>query len=194
MIDFTNCRVIPGRAYNGANGSKIAVEYNGEAYMLKFPPSAEGKPTDLSYTNSCISEHIASTIFNMVGIPAQETILGTYDVGGKTKIVCACKDFTADGSKLFDFCSIKNTVIDSEHGGTGTELEDILDTIEKQQYVNPVEVLQHFWNVFVVDALLGNLTDTTETGDSCITMTPRPQRWPQSMIAAAVCCLRQMPR
>jgi hypothetical protein len=37
MIDFTNCKVIPGRAYNGANGSKIAVEYNGEAYMLKFP-------------------------------------------------------------------------------------------------------------------------------------------------------------
>ena len=66
MIDFTNCRVIPGRAYNGANGSKIAVEYNGEAYMLKFPPSAEGKPTDLSYTNSCISEHIASSIFNML--------------------------------------------------------------------------------------------------------------------------------
>ena len=43
-----------------------------------------------------------------------------------------------------------------DSGGTGTELEDILDTIEKQQYVNPVEVLQHFWNVFVVDALLGN--------------------------------------
>lgn len=38
MIDFTNCRVIPGLAYNGANGSKIAVEYNGEIYMLKFPP------------------------------------------------------------------------------------------------------------------------------------------------------------
>lgn len=30
MIDFTNCRRIPGRAYNGANGSKIDVEYNGE--------------------------------------------------------------------------------------------------------------------------------------------------------------------
>lgn len=154
--DFTNCKRVPGRAYNGANGKKIAIEHQGEQYMLKFPPSGQGKRTELSYTNSCISEHIASTIFNMVGIPAQETILGTYDVGGKTKIVCACKDFTADGSKLFDFCSIKNTVIDSEYGGTGTELEDILDTIEKQQYVNPVEVLQHFWNVFVVDALLGN--------------------------------------
>ena len=58
-IDFTGCRRIFGKAYNGANGKKIAVEYNGEQYMLKFPPSAEKKPTDLSYTNSCISEHIA---------------------------------------------------------------------------------------------------------------------------------------
>lgn len=156
MPDFTNCKRLPGSAYNGANGKKIAIEYQGERYMLKFPPSGQGKRTELSYTNSCLSEHIASTIFNMVGIPAQETILGTFDVGGKTKIVCACKDFTADGSKLFDFCSIKNTVIDSEHGGAGTELEDILDTIEKQQYINPVELLEHFWNVFVADAFLGN--------------------------------------
>ena len=27
MIDFTNCKKILGRAYNGANGKKIAVEY-----------------------------------------------------------------------------------------------------------------------------------------------------------------------
>ena len=156
MVDFTNCRRLLGNAYNGANGKKIAIEYNGEQYMLKFPPSGENKRTELSYTNSCISEHIASSIFNMLGIKTQETILGTFDINGKTKVVCACKDFTAGGSKLFDFCSIKNTVIDSEHGGTGTELDDILDTIEKQQFVNPVELLEHFWNVFVVDAFLGN--------------------------------------
>ena len=82
-LDFTNCRIIPGRVYNGANGSKIAVEYNGEAYMLKFPPSGEGKPTELSYTNSCISEHLASSIYNMIGIKAQETMLGTFTVKGK---------------------------------------------------------------------------------------------------------------
>lgn len=56
MIDFSACRVIPGRAYSGANGSKIAVEYDGAVYMLKFPPSGKGKPTELSYTNSCISK------------------------------------------------------------------------------------------------------------------------------------------
>ena len=156
MLDFTNCKRLYDRVYNGANGKKIAIEYEGEPYKLKFPPSGENKPTELSYTNSCISEHIASTVFNMVGIPAQKTILGTFEIGGKSKIVCACKDFTADGSRLFDFCSIKNTVIDSEHGGTGTELNDILDTIEKQQYIDPTILLEHFWNVFVVDALLGN--------------------------------------
>lgn len=42
-IDFTDCQRIFGKAYNGANGKKIAVEYNGAIYMLKFPPSAEKK-------------------------------------------------------------------------------------------------------------------------------------------------------
>ena len=156
MPNFTNCKRLLGIAYAGANGKKIGIKYEGEQYMLKFPPSGENKKTELSYTNSCISEHIASSIFNLLGIAAQRTILGTYDINGKTKIVCACKDFTADGSKLFDFCSIKNTVIDSGHNGTGTELDDILETIEKQQFVNPEELLEQFWNMFVVDAFLGN--------------------------------------
>ena len=155
-VDFTNCKRVLGKAYNGANGKKIAVEYNDSQYMIKFPPSAEKQKNDMSYSNSCYSEHIASSIFNMIGISAHETMLGTFIVNGREKVVCACKDFTADGKQLFDFCSIKNTVIDSEHGGTGTELEDLLETIEKQQYVNPKALLEHFWNVFVVDALLGN--------------------------------------
>ena len=157
MIDFTDCRIIPGRAYNGANGSKIAIEYNGETYMLKFPPSGSGKPTELSYTNSCISEHIASSIFNLLGIRAQETLIGTYTVKGKSKTVCACKDFTAGGKRLFDFCSMKNTIIDSDSNGSGTELEDIMDTIDRQQYITPNVLREHFWNVFVADALLGNI-------------------------------------
>lgn len=156
MIDFTNCKVIPGRAYNGANGNKIAIEYNGDAYMLKFPPSAGGKTTDLSYTNGCVSEHIASSIFNMLGIKAQETMLGAYTVKGNEKIVCACKDFTAGGKRLLDFCSIKNTVLDSDSNGSGTELSDVLDTIDKQRYISPLLLREHFWNMFIADALLGN--------------------------------------
>lgn len=37
MIDFTNS-MKKNKAYAGANGGKIAIVYNGEQYMLKFPP------------------------------------------------------------------------------------------------------------------------------------------------------------
>ena len=36
-IDFTNCPRVTGRAYNGANGKKIAVEFEGAVWLLKFP-------------------------------------------------------------------------------------------------------------------------------------------------------------
>lgn len=155
QIDFTHCPRVAGRAYNGANGKKIAVEYQGETWILKFPPNVHDRPNDQSYSNSCISEHLGSTIYRMLGVPAQETLLGTH-VNGRTKVVCACKDFTRPGLRLFDFCSIKNTVIDSETGGTGTELSDVLTTIEQQDFIDPVIVLERFWQMFVVDALLGN--------------------------------------
>lgn len=155
-IDFTNCPIILGKAYNGANGKKIAIEYNNNQYMVKFPSSGNNKPTELSYTNSCFSEHIASSIFNIIGLTAQKTILGTYKIGDKIKVVCACKDFTEDGRRFFDFCSLKNTILDSDSGGNGTELEDVLDTIEKQKYMSPTVLTEFFWDMFVVDALLGN--------------------------------------
>lgn len=154
-IDFTNCKKM-FKVYSGANGQKLSIEYDGEQYMLKFPPSATGKPTELSYTNGCVSEHIGSTIFRMIGIPAQETMLGTFTANGKTKVVCACRDFVQSGKYLYDFCGIKNTIIDSEHHGTGTELASVLETIQKQEFVEPGKLLSHFWDMFVVDAFLGN--------------------------------------
>lgn len=155
-MDFSNCKRIINKAYSGANGKKISVLFEGKQYMLKFPPSGYNKPTELSYTNSCFSEHIGSNIFNICGIKAQNTMLGNYEINRKIKIVCACEDFTAEGSILYDFCSIKNTIIDSEHEGAGTELIDILETIEKQQFLNSEYLLQFFWDMFIIDALIGN--------------------------------------
>ena len=154
-IDFTSCPRIPVRAYNGANGKKVAILFQGEPWILKFPPNVTSRPNEQSYSNSCFSEHLGSSIYRLLKVPCQETMLGTY-VNGKTKIVCACKDFTHPGVRLYDFCSIKNTVIDSETGGTGTELSDILDTIEHQSFVDPALVYERFWQMFVVDALIGN--------------------------------------
>lgn len=154
MIDFTD---MPTRkkAYAGANGGKIAIVYEGEQYMLKFPPHPK-RNKEMSYTNSCISEYLGSHIFEIIGIPVQETILGTYHVNGKEKVVVACKDFTSHDTVIQDFASLKNTLIDSGHSGYGTELSEILEAIEEQSSVNPSELKRRFWDMFIVDALIGN--------------------------------------
>ena len=154
MIDFTNA-VQKNKTYAGANGGKISVLYNGEQYMLKFPPV----PTinkEMSYTNSCISEYIGCKVFESVGIPVQETVIGTYTSKGKEKVVVACKDFTSQGITLQDFASLKNRIIDSERNGYGTELADILSTIDEQTAMDSETLKTRFWDMFIVDALIGN--------------------------------------
>ena len=154
MLDFTNLPT-KKKAYGGANGSKLSVIYNDELYMLKLPMHASKNP-NLSYTNSCTSEYLGCHIFNMLGIKAQETLLGTYKYHDKVKTVVACKDFTFPGVVILDFASIKNQIIDSASNGYGTELSDIIDTINKQTVVDSEELNEHFWNMFVVDAFIGN--------------------------------------
>ena len=154
MLDFTNLP-IKKKAYGGANGSKISVVYNDDLYMLKLPMHALKNP-NLSYTNSCISEYLGCHIFNMLGVQAQETLLGIFKFHGKVRNVVACKDFTSPGVVIMDFASIKNQIIDSASNGYGTELSDILDAIEKQIAVDPKVLKEHFWDMFVIDALIGN--------------------------------------
>lgn len=154
MIDFTNFSV-RNKTYAGANGSKISVIYNNELYMIKFPaiPSINKA---MSYANGCISEYLGCHIFDSIGIPVQKTLLGTYTTNGKQKIVVACKDFTANGLVLQDFASLKNTIIDSVHNGYGTELSDIMQTLEEQTAIESQKLIEWFWDMFIVDALIGN--------------------------------------
>lgn len=155
MIDFTE---LPKRnkSYAGANGSKISIVYNGEQYMLKFPPHSM-KNHDMSYSNSCISEYLGCKIFEKAGVPVQETILGTYKTKkGVEKIVVACKDFTSVGIELQDFASLKNQIIDSERNGYGTELADILSVFDEQTAMEPEKIRERFWDMFIVDAFIGN--------------------------------------
>lgn len=75
----------------------------------------------------------------------------------KTKIVVACKDFTKPGTIIQDFASLKNTMIDSNENGYETELKTILETIDSQKVVDQVELKNRFWDMFIVDALIGNM-------------------------------------
>ncbi|MCC8097953.1 MAG: HipA domain-containing protein [Eubacterium sp.] len=153
-IDFTD---LPKRnkAYSGANGSKISIIYENEQYMLKFPPLPT-KNKNMSYSNSCFSEYLGCHIYEIIGIPVQKTLLGTYNTDGKEKIVAACKDFTEPYTVLQDFGSMKNQIIDSVQNGYGTDLFDVLKAIEEQRAMDPAVILRRFWDMFIVDAFIGN--------------------------------------
>lgn len=149
MIIFDNSMIDPYKFYGGANGGKVSIIYNGNRYMIKYPP----KPTkndDMSYTNSCISEYISCHIINILGFSAQETILGYFN----NKLVVACKDFEEDGKRLFEFSKVKNITIDTP--GDNTELGEIIDTINQQNIIESEEVLEFFRNLFILDSYLGN--------------------------------------
>lgn len=156
MIDFTGCEVNKFKAYGGANGNKINICYQGKSYMLKFPPKPK-RNNNMSYTNGCMSEYIACHIFESLGFRTQETILGTYKGhNGKTKFVVACGDFTEGGKQLIEFAQLKNTCIDSDLNGYGTDLQSNLDAIEEQTLIDPNMLRTFFFDMFIADALLGN--------------------------------------
>ena len=156
MIDFSACPIDPFRMYGGGNGNKIGIIYEGAAYMLKFPPKEKRR---VHYTNACLSEYLGCHIYELLGIEAQETLYGIYRVQGKEKKVVACKDFTGDGVRLMEFAKVKNACIggSSEASlGYATELDAVLEAIERQVLIDPIALKQYFWDMFIVDAYLGN--------------------------------------
>ena len=154
LINFTN---LPHRkkSYGGANGNKLSIVVNNELYMLKLPSHAIKNP-NMSYANSCVSEYLGCHIFNLLGVEAQKTILGYYEYNNIKRIAVCCMDFEKYGFKLIDFASVKNQIIDSKSNGYGTDIDDILETIEKQTLIDPIILKEHFFNVFVIDAFIGN--------------------------------------
>lgn len=159
MIDFTNCKINKFRYYGGKNGGKICIIYNNEEYMLKFPGINEGVE-EHEYSNSCISEYIACEIIRTLGLNVQKTILGTYSSQENTKTVVACKDFTSYGKIFKQFAELKNSQIETSKNGYGTELSEVIETIEEQQIYDAKELKEFFWNMFIADTLVGNFRQT----------------------------------
>ena len=153
MIDFTNCEVNKYKYYGGKNGGKICIIYNNEDYMLKFPSVNENVD---GYSNSCISEYVTCNIIKTLGLNVQDTILGVYDLNGNKKIVVACKDFTSNGNVFKQFAELKNSQIESSKNGYGTELDEVIETIENQTVYDSNKLKDFFWDMFIVDCLVGN--------------------------------------
>lgn len=163
LINFDKCEATLG-TFGGNAGKKIEIIYNNARWIVKYPQSTKGMDNVLvSYTNSPLSEYIGSHIYEMLGIPVHETLLGERN----GKVVVACKNFLEDGDRLIDFKHIKNmydpnleeiTERDTSNGSSGgTDLSVILEEIENNIITSKIEgIKERFWDMFVVDALIAN--------------------------------------
>ena len=155
MIDFSKGEELLNK-FHGSE-KKTTILYEKEIYMLKFPDPIREKDNLLSYMNNQYSEHIGCSIFKSCGFNTQETLLGYYiDKKGNKKIVVACKDFTQDGSTLYEFSKLGNAIVEIDKK-LGTTIENVHLIINHSDFIkNKDSIVARFWDMFVVDALLAN--------------------------------------
>jgi hypothetical protein len=84
-------------------------------------------------------------------------VLGHFmDKRGKSKIVVGCKDFTQDGSVLHEFSKIGNSIVEDD-SKFNTTIENVNTIINEADLLkNKKEIKGKFWDMFVIDALIGN--------------------------------------
>ena len=132
----------------GGSERKIGIKIENEYYMIKFQ-----KKTAFGKRNNHISEYLGSQIFNMLGVTAQETILGTF----KDENVVVCKDFNIDGYQFVPFNDVGESTIEEDKEKYQYSYEDIMSLLLlNKKITNVEEVVSSFWEIYIIDALLGN--------------------------------------
>ena len=162
MIDFNS--IIEKELLNEYSGSEVkkTVIINGEKYLLKLPDPTREDNRALSYINNAISEYIGCKIFKSLGIPVQEVLIGQYKSdNGTVKIACACKDLTKLGEIIISGEQIAHGIyIDDSSKAQKASFDIARDIIEaackNNANLNIDECLNHYYDMFVADALIGN--------------------------------------
>ncbi len=163
--DFNNCTENM-LTYGGHAGAKLGIIIDGENWFLKFPKSTRTlrKKVDMSYSTSPLSEYIGSHIYESIDIPVHKTMLGVRD----NKLVVACKDFRNDISKIIfeDYNSIYNIYVSgldeklssiTSSSNHTVDLNEIMIIMENNpRFINTKGLKDRFWDMFIVDALIGN--------------------------------------
>lgn len=136
-----------GRYYGGTE-RKIGVLVDGNPYMIKFQ-----KASAFGLRNNHISEHIGSLLFNILGLPAQETLLGTYN----GQPVVACRDFIEESEQFVPFNDVGESSLDRDRETYQYDYEDIMQMLRDNSKLTCVqETVSAFWEMYIIDALVGN--------------------------------------
>lgn len=136
-----------GRYYTGAERKK-GILIQGEPYIVKY---AKNSPQGITYSH--ISEYIGSHLFQMVGLEAQQTFLGICD--GSPVVVM--KDFIGEDEIFVPFNAVGDSTLEQSRERYQYTYHDIMQMLEENMKLTDVEgTIQHFWNMYLVDAWIGN--------------------------------------
>lgn len=145
-MDFSNYEI--SNTYFGGSERKIGLIISDSEYMIKFQ-----KKTEFGKRNNHISEYIGSHIFDILGFSVQETFLGTY----KGEQVVACKNFVENGYQFVPFNDVGESTLDQDKESYQYSYSDIMNMLRDNSKLTDVqEIIDAFWQLYVVDALLGN--------------------------------------
>ena len=134
--------------YYGGSERKIGILIGESEYMLKFQ-----KITPFGVRYNHISEFLGSRIFGLFDFPVQEVYLGTYE----GEPVVACKNFIEQGEQFVPFNDVGESTLDRDKEVYQYSYEDIMQMLSDNTKLTDVqETISLFWDMFIVDALLGN--------------------------------------
>lgn len=146
MRDFSKYEKTPVM-FPGAE-KKFEIIIDGHRYIVKFQKNSE-----VGLTYNYISEYLGSHIFQSIGIPVQETFLGTYD--GKNVVVM--KNFLEPEDALVAFNGVGESSLERDKELYQYTYEDITAMLtENMKSTNVAETIERFWDMLIVDALIGN--------------------------------------
>ncbi len=133
--------------YTGAE-RKIGITIDHEDYIVKFR-----KQTAFGLRNNHISEFLACRIMQSMGFNVQEVYLGTY----KNEEVVVIKDFVKPKEQFVAFNDLGESSIEADRDQFQYSYEDITRILLlNNKLEDPQITIQQFWNLYVLDALLGN--------------------------------------
>ena len=147
MKDFSKYNIDLNVFYSGAE-RKNQITINGNRYIIKYQKNSE---IGLIYNH--VSEYLGSHIFELIGIPVQDTQLGTY--AGENVVVV--RNFCEEGEVLVHFNDIGESSLEEDKELFQYSYDDIQKMLEENRKLTRVqETIERFWDMFIVDALNGN--------------------------------------
>lgn len=147
MKDYSMYPIDSNIFFSGAE-EKVQITIGGKRYIMKYQRNSE-----IGLTFSYVSEYLGSHVFELLGIPVQDTFLGTYN--GRNVVLL--KHFCLEGEILVHFNDVGESSLEEDKELFQYSYEDIQRMlIENKKSTNVQETIDRFWDMFIIDAFNGN--------------------------------------